>query len=148
MTPVKIRKPRTKTPLEHEDQPSHVSITLPYPPSVNGLWCTVRGRRTLSAGGRAYRLQVQNLALVARYTGALPKNPLRGPLTAVLLASPPQSNRKRDLDNLLKATLDALGAAGIYGDDSQIHDLRILWHGIAESGSITVNLFKQTGANQ
>lgn len=33
--------------------------------------------------------------------------------------------RRRDLDNLLKAACDALGACGVYDDDSQISDLRI-----------------------
>lgn len=36
-------------------------------------------------------------------------------------------NRRRDLDNLLKATLDALCHAGLYYDDSLIVDLRIYW---------------------
>ena len=35
--------------------------------------------------------------------------------------------RRRDLDNLLKATLDGLAHAGVYEDDSQIIDLRIYW---------------------
>ena len=36
-------------------------------------------------------------------------------------------NRKRDLDNLLKAPLDALTHAGVYMDDHLIVDLRIFW---------------------
>jgi crossover junction endodeoxyribonuclease RusA len=36
-------------------------------------------------------------------------------------------NRRRDLDNLLKATQDSMCYAGIYDDDSQIQDLRIYW---------------------
>jgi crossover junction endodeoxyribonuclease RusA len=35
--------------------------------------------------------------------------------------------RRRDLDNLLKATLDGLAHAGVFEDDSQIVDLRIYW---------------------
>lgn len=35
--------------------------------------------------------------------------------------------RRRDLDNLLKATLDGLAHAGVYEDDSQIVDLHIYW---------------------
>ena len=33
--------------------------------------------------------------------------------------------RRRDIDNLLKPILDALGQYGVYEDDSQIIDLRI-----------------------
>jgi crossover junction endodeoxyribonuclease RusA len=36
-------------------------------------------------------------------------------------------NRRRDLDNLLKAPLDALTHAGVYVDDHLIVDLRIFW---------------------
>ena len=36
-------------------------------------------------------------------------------------------NRKRDLDNLLKAPLDALTHAGVYEYDQLIVDLRIFW---------------------
>jgi crossover junction endodeoxyribonuclease RusA len=35
--------------------------------------------------------------------------------------------RRRDLDNLLKATLDACTAAGVWQDDCNIVDLRIYW---------------------
>ncbi|MEY4713325.1 MAG: hypothetical protein RIS88_2775 [Pseudomonadota bacterium] len=34
--------------------------------------------------------------------------------------------RRRDLDNTLKATQDAMTHAGIWDDDSQIDDLRIV----------------------
>ena len=36
-------------------------------------------------------------------------------------------NRKRDLDNLLKAALDGMAKGMIYEDDAQIKDLRIRW---------------------
>lgn len=38
--------------------------------------------------------------------------------------------RRRDLDNLLKAPLDALTASGMWDDDSQIHALAIRKAGI------------------
>ena len=36
-------------------------------------------------------------------------------------------NRKRDLDNLLKAALDGMAKGLIYEDDAQIKDLSIKW---------------------
>ena len=36
-------------------------------------------------------------------------------------------NRRRDLDNLFKAPLDACTHAGVWEDDSNIVDLRIYW---------------------
>jgi crossover junction endodeoxyribonuclease RusA len=50
----------------------------------------------------------------------------KGPLRVVIEAWRPDK-RRRDLDNLLKATLDGLAHAGVYEDDSQIVDLRIYW---------------------
>lgn len=48
----------------------------------------------------------------------------KGPVKVTIHAWPPD-RRRRDLDNILKATLDALEHAKIYENDSQVHDLRI-----------------------
>jgi len=49
---------------------------------------------------------------------------LEGPVGLRILAHAPDA-RKRDLDNTMKALLDALQAAGVYTDDSQICDIHI-----------------------
>lgn len=121
-----------------------ISLTLPFPPTANKAWQRVGNRTLISEHGKAYRRGVQGQVLVARRSGALPKAALQGPLTAVLLAFPPDDGG-RDIDNLIKATLDAMGAAGVYVDDSQIRDLRIVWQDTVKGGAITVNLFKQAG---
>jgi len=46
--------------------------------------------------------------------------------------------RRRDLDNLPKALLDGLTHSGIWDDDSQIDDLRIMRGEIVKGGSVTV----------
>ena len=51
---------------------------------------------------------------------------------AVSIAAYPPDKRKRDLDNLLKSTLDALERAGFFGDDHQVDDLRIRRHEVDE----------------
>lgn len=45
-------------------------------------------------------------------------------MKVALVLSPPDK-RKRDLDNYLKATLDAMTHAGVFVDDSQIDALSI-----------------------
>jgi hypothetical protein len=45
--------------------------------------------------------------------------PLTGPLELDVLLFPPD-HRRRDLDNPLKAILDALEHAGLYADDAQV----------------------------
>ena len=98
-----------------------IELTLPWPPSTNRYWRTFQGRMIISAEGRSYRKAVADQVLIQR--GA---KHLEGPLVVVIEAWRPD-NRRRDLDNLLKATLDAMTHAGVYEDDSQIVDLRIYW---------------------
>tara|TARA_R110000868_G_scaffold209842_2_gene459714 strand:+ start:143 stop:502 length:360 start_codon:yes stop_codon:yes gene_type:complete len=98
-----------------------LEITLPWPPSVNTYWRNFDGRTIISLRGREYREAIQKLIMVNR----LQKH-FDGPLRVTIAAYRPDK-RRRDLDNLLKATCDALCHAGVYEDDSQIHDLRIYW---------------------
>jgi crossover junction endodeoxyribonuclease RusA len=96
-------------------------ITLPWPPSVNSYWRTFQGRMIISAEGRAFRERVEVLLMRSDIA------PIHtGPIKVEIEAFRPD-RRRRDLDNLLKATLDALAHAHVYEDDSQIVDLRIYW---------------------
>lgn len=52
------------------------------------------------------------------------KRPMAGELAVSFFAYPPDV-RKRDLDNMLKAPLDAMQKAGLYSDDSQVARLLI-----------------------
>ena len=94
-------------------------ITLPWPPSINHYWRHVGKKVLISAKGRQYRRMIQELAVVERWPTFGGKR-----LRVQILAYPPDK-RRRDLDNMLKVTLDSLQHAGIYTDDSQIDDLRI-----------------------
>jgi crossover junction endodeoxyribonuclease RusA len=98
-----------------------IEITLPWPPSVNTYWRNFDGRMIISAKGREYRETVGDQMTVQRMV-----KHFAGPLRVVIEAWRPDK-RRRDLDNLLKATLDGLAHAGVYEDDSQIVDLRIYW---------------------
>ena len=103
-----------------------IDITVPWPPSVNQYWRQYQGRMLISAQGRKYReaiiQQVWLEGKIKRITGDL----------KVTIEAFRPDERRRDLDNLLKSTLDALAHAGLYEDDSQIRDLRIYW--AAEKG--------------
>lgn len=95
-----------------------VEIVLPWPPSVNRYYRTFRGRMIISKEGREYRQKIQSLVTAqATFTG---------PVAVEIKANRPD-NRKRDLDNVLKASIDALTHCKIWIDDSQIVDLRIFW---------------------
>ena len=98
-----------------------ITLTLPWPPSVNTYWRTFQGRMIISAKGREYRKAV--IEQVKRQFGAVN---FQGKLCVEIEAYRPDK-RRRDLDNLLKAALDACTAAEVWQDDCNIVDLRIYW---------------------
>ena len=98
-----------------------ITLTLPWPPSVNRYWRTFQGRMIISAEGRSYRKAVADQVLIQR--GA---KHYEGKLRVTIEAWRPD-RRRRDLDNLLKAVLDSLTHAGVWADDGLIVDLRIYW---------------------
>lgn len=115
------------------------ALTLPYPPSVNRYWRSLgRGRVVLSREGREYR------EAVARATGPLKR--ADGRLSVMIQATMPD-RRTRDLDNLLKATLDALKYAGAYEDDSQIDEIRIMRGNVRKPGGLWVRIDEREPAD-
>lgn len=118
-----------------------MSVHLPWPPSVNKIWrmATINGapRMLLSAEGRKYREAVLTTALACY--GSV--RPLEGRLRVHLLACPPD-RRRRDLDNVAKAILDALTHAGVWNDDEQIDVLRIERQAVGTfiGGAVTVHI--------
>ncbi len=110
------------------------SVTLPMPPSVNRYWRTFRGRMLVSAEGREYRQKVADLI---RWPELKPM--FAGPVEVAVVLLPPDK-RRRDLDNVFKALLDAMTSAGVWGDDSQIDALSIRRGGRTTGGSVTVEV--------
>ena len=90
-----------------------LQFVLPFPPSVNRYYRHVGYRTLLSREGRQYREAV--CALLAGRVG----QPLSGPLEVQLDLYPPD-RRRRDWDNVHKATWDSLQHAGVFSDDNQI----------------------------
>lgn len=111
---------------------------LPYPPSVNHYWRRVGARTLISRAGRAFRRDVCSLLAARRV------QPLDGPLVVLIDVHPPD-RRRRDIDNLQKALLDALQHGGAYHDDSQIVALSITKRGVVAGGKTFVSI-QQTEA--
>lgn len=111
-------------------------LRLPFPPTMNTYWrhTWLHGRMAvlISRRGREYRDQVIR---AARGDG----EPLAGRLRVTVFAWVPDA-RKRDLDNLLKPLLDACTHAGVWVDDSQIIDLRIVRRGVLADGAIVLRV--------
>jgi Holliday junction resolvase RusA-like endonuclease len=112
-----------------------LEVELPYPPSINHYWRRVGYRTLISREGRRFRQRV--LAILA----ALGIEPLLGRLVVQVDVFPPDS-RRRDIDNVQKALLDALQHGGAYADDSQIVKLAIEKREPVEGGKTVVRIRK------
>jgi crossover junction endodeoxyribonuclease RusA len=99
-------------------------LTLPFPPSTNRYWRHWKGRTLLSREGRTYREAAVLAVMKARVQGFG-----RRKCRVSIVAHMPDA-RRRDLDNLLKASLDALTAARVFEDDSQVVRLLVEHGGI------------------
>ena len=116
-----------------------VTFSLPWPPTVNSYWrrVTIYGKpRTLiSKAGREYRKSAVSLLRLIALSGAVREGRL-----AVHIAAFPPDRRARDLDNLPKAVLDAITHAGVWGDDGQVDDLRIVRQKVVKGGELAVRI--------
>tara|TARA_Y100000401_G_scaffold35661_1_gene26698 strand:+ start:25487 stop:25900 length:414 start_codon:yes stop_codon:yes gene_type:complete len=117
-----------------------IQVIIPYPPSVNTYWRAVKGRVILSKKGREYRYVV-NEAIAAAFEGdeVDDPRPLLGRLKVKIVATMPDK-RRRDIDNINKAALDALGYAGVYGDDNQIDDLHVVRGDVFSPGCLDITI--------
>ncbi|MCP4934406.1 MAG: RusA family crossover junction endodeoxyribonuclease [bacterium] len=109
-------------------------IELPWPPTVNHYYTIARGRKILSKKGRQYRKTAITEAIIQQ-----PGKTIEGPVSVYIRAYPPDK-RKRDIDNILKPVLDALTTARVYGDDSQVTDLRIVKFNPSKPGRVEITV--------
>lgn len=110
------------------------SLTLPLSPSINHYYKVNRsGGRRLSEEGEAFRWQVVAAVKAAK----LPK--LAGRLCVVIRVCP-RDRRKQDIDNRIKACLDALQCAGAFENDEQVDELQVSRGPIVPGGRIEVLL--------
>lgn len=120
--------------------------TLPYGPTMNTYWRTwVRAGSThamtyVSDKGKVFQERVKDIV-----HAKAPGLKLTGRLAINVLASPPDK-RARDLDNLLKPTLDALMYAGLYEDDSQFDAIFIRRGQVIKGGSMLVQIIQDNHA--
>lgn len=111
-----------------------MEIELPYPPTVNHYWRHTSRGHYIAAEGINFRSAVRALILNNR-----PRLALCGELAAKIEVFPPD-NRRRDLDNVLKAIFDALQYAGLYSDDYQICDFRVVRRPKTPGGLVRVQI--------
>lgn len=111
-----------------------LELELPYPPSVNHYYRRVGPRTLISREGRRYR---ERVGAILR---ALQVRPIDGRLALAADLYPPD-NRRRDLDNAMKALCDSLQHGGAFRDDSQIKDMHThMREPLAPWGKVIVRL--------
>ena len=114
-----------------------LTMTLPYPPSINKYWLLNRnGSRRLSADAVDFRNSV-----ISEFYKFSWRNQLTGKCT-VVIDEYPKNRIRRDIDNVIKPILDALTHAGVWEDDEQVYKLLVRKHepDPAKKGYVTVKV--------
>lgn len=112
-----------------------IEFELPFPPTLNHAWGRKGNKSYLAQEQKDYRRAVASALAWEEMQDAdaplatLPF-PLKGRLAVTLRFFEP-NRLKRDLDNLPKATLDALTHAGLWLDDAQIDCLMLARAGVS-----------------
>lgn len=112
-----------------------VTLRLPYPPSINSYYGSRGGRPFIRKEGRDYRSKVMDILVPVFHE----RDSYGGPLRVWVEVMTPD-RRRRDLDNISKALLDAITHSGVWEDDSQIVDLRYVRHGVEKGGSVRLHI--------
>lgn len=108
-----------------------IELTLPYPPSGNALYRANRGRVHKSGRYVKWLRDAGYLALAQKPGG------ITGAYKLSIDAVRPDK-RKRDLDNLFKATSDLLVTIGVVGDDSECEMISARWVTSGEGMTVRV----------
>lgn len=91
-----------------------ITITLPWPPSINHYWRRHGHTYFISPRGITYR------KIVGLQSIPFHKSELFNKRLSIFICAFPPDNRRRDLDNILKCLFDSLQHAEVFADDNQI----------------------------
>lgn len=117
-----------------------IKLTLPYPPTINHYYGNRKGGgKYIKPKGRAFREKVRYAVLMNRMGMVL--LPLEMPISMSVGVYPPD-NRKRDLDNVIKALQDSLQLADVYKDDCQISYLQVKRQEVLRGGRVEVKIWE------
>jgi len=135
-----------------ETVPGNLTLFLRWGPSINHYWRHVlirckpgkpgtppyRVQVMISAEGRQYRKAV--LENIQKLREHQPHSAPPGARLAVTLTLFPPNRRAIDIDNRIKAVLDALTHAEVWADDSLIDELTVVRGEVVKGGQIRVTI--------
>lgn len=116
-----------------------INLTLPFPPSVNHAWGQCGTRKYLKKSGVEFRRLVSEAVLEygKKIDGRI----------AVFVALHAPTKRKYDIDNRVKALLDALQIAGVFEDDEQVDMITVIRREVIKGGACRV-VITNTGSKE
>ena len=111
-----------------------IILHLPFPPTVNSYYKHSKFGVHISKKGRLFRESLEDTI----------REQVRGiKLDETLFVEVylyPPDRRKRDLDNYMKALLDALTQYGLWEDDSLINQLHIFRGEVIKGGAVIMKI--------
>lgn len=113
-----------------------INITIPFPPSVNTYWGFRGSQRFLTSRAKLFKQAVATEFFKSGY------EPLGSARLQVEIELYPPDRRIRDIDNVVKSTLDALCQAGMFDDDGQIDVLKVTRMSVVKWGAAKIILTK------
>jgi crossover junction endodeoxyribonuclease RusA len=110
-----------------------LKFELPYPPSINHYYLRTSSGVMIGAKGRKYRHDVA--LLLSKYRDFYSDKRLH-----VVIDAYPPDKRKRDIDNILKCSIDSMQHARLFYDDNQIDKLTVIRRHSIEFGRLEVSV--------
>ena len=109
-------------------------IIIPFPPSVNTYWGFRGSHRYLTQKAITFKDMVSNIYLLSGF------KPLGNARLKITIKLYPPDRRIRDIDNVVKPTLDALCQCGIFTDDEQVDVLHVSREKVIKWGAAVVSI--------
>lgn len=107
-------------------------LSLPLPPSINTYWRKSPRGMYITKEGRTFR---QKVAEIVAERNAMKFGASR---LFVSMRVSMRDKRRADIDNRIKAMLDALVHAGVFDDDSQVDTLYVTRGPVVKGGGCDV----------
>lgn len=117
------------------NDPGLLELRLNWPPSVNHIWRTQKRGARLSDEARAY-FDATAITIAAQRAGRR----FLGRVAVEVMLHPPIRRSRGDIDNRVKACLDACTKGGVWADDDQVDVLIVMRASTTPGGAAVVRI--------